>query len=105
MDLIDAYLQLGMAGLVAVLFGYMILNLMSSQKSQNEDLDEIRVHLGKIEKTANNVESIIIKLIDRIGRQEDKSSSHRDSIVSEMNDLGDEIQFIKGVISRLNGKG
>ena len=61
MDLIDAYLQMGMAGLVAVLFGYMILNLMQSQKSQNEDLDEIRQANAKLETKMSNVESIVLK--------------------------------------------
>jgi hypothetical protein len=101
----SAYAEWGITGVVVFLFIMMIVNLMKSQKSQNEDLDDIRVHISKIEQTSKNVEGIVIKLIDRIGRQEDTSTRHREDIVKELNDLGDEIQFIKGVISRLNGQG
>tara|TARA_R100000231_G_scaffold91838_1_gene69134 strand:- start:233 stop:541 length:309 start_codon:yes stop_codon:yes gene_type:complete len=102
MDLIDAYLQMGMAGLVAVLFGYMILNLMQSQKSQNEDLDEIRQANAKLETKMSNVESIVLKMLDRWNKSDETSQRHREAIVSEMNDVTDDLSYIKG---RMNGKG
>ena len=37
-DIADLYLQLGSAGFIAVLFGFMIYNLIQSQKEQSEDL-------------------------------------------------------------------
>ena len=102
MDLIDAYLQMGMAGLVAVLFGYMILNLMQSQKSQNEDLDEIRQANAKLETKMSNVESIVLKMLDRWNKSDETSQRHREAIVSELNDVTDDLSYIKG---RMNGKG
>ena len=75
---------------------------MKSQKSQNEDLDDIRVYISKIESTSKNVEGIVIKLIDRIGRQEETSTRHREDIVKELNDVTDDLSYIKG---RMNGKG
>lgn len=99
--MIEAYAEYGAVGAIVALFGFMIINLIKSQKSQNQDLDNIRVHIGKIESAVKNVESIVIKLIDRIGRQEDKSANHRDAIISELNDVTDDLAYLKG---RINGR-
>ena len=45
----ETYAEYGAVGVVIVLFGYMVLNLMSSQKLQNEDLDLIRQANAKLE--------------------------------------------------------
>ena len=97
----EAYGEYGITAIVVGLFIMMILNLMKSQRSQNDDLDDIRVHIGKMETKVANSESIVIKLIDRIGRQEETSTSHREDIVKELNDVTDLLSFIRG---RLNGK-
>ena len=97
----EAYMEYGAVGIIVVLFVMMITNLIKSQKSQNEDLDDIRVHISKIEQTSKNVEGIVIKLIDRIGRQEETSSRHREDIVKELNDVTDDLSYLKG---RVNGK-
>lgn len=98
----EAYGEYGITAIVVGLFIMMIVNLMKSQKSQNEDLDDIRVYISKIESTSKNVEGIVIKLIDRIGRQEETSTRHREDIVKELNDVTDDLSYIKG---RMNGKG
>ena len=97
----EAYGEYGITAIVVGLFIMMILNLMKSQKSQNDDLDDIRLHIGKMETKVANSESIVIKLIDRIGRQEETSTRHREDIVKELNDVTDLLSFIRG---RLNGK-
>tara|TARA_R100000808_G_scaffold6452_1_gene19160 strand:+ start:148 stop:450 length:303 start_codon:yes stop_codon:yes gene_type:complete len=97
----EAYGEYGITAIVVGLFIMMILNLMKSQRSQNDDLDDIRVHIGKMETKVANSESIVIKLIDRIGRQEETSTRHREDIVKELNDVTDLLSFIRG---RLNGK-
>tara|TARA_X000001382_G_C3080765_1_gene150470 strand:- start:313 stop:621 length:309 start_codon:yes stop_codon:yes gene_type:complete len=101
MNLVDTYSTIGITGLVAILFGYMILNLMSSQKAQNEDLDGIRVHISKLETITKNLENILLKMLDRWNRSDETSQRHREDIVRELNDVGDEIAYIKG---RMNGK-
>jgi len=100
--MLEAYLQAGAVGLVCVLFGYMILNLMQSQKSQNEDLDEIRQANAKLETKMSNVEGIVLKMLDRWNKSDETSQRHREAIVSELNDVTDDLSYIKG---RMNGKG
>ena len=63
--MIEAYAEYGAVGVIVALFGFMIINLIKSQKSQNKDLDNIRVNIKGIESTIDNVESIILKIHDR----------------------------------------
>ena len=79
----------------------MVVNLMKSQKMQNEDLDDIRVHISKIETVVYNVEGIVIKLIERWNKADETSSRHREDIVKELNDVTDDLAYLKG---RINGK-
>ena len=80
----------------------MIVNLMKSQKSQNEDLDQIRQAMSKAETKMSNVESIVLKMLDRWNKSDDTSQRHREDVVKELNDVTDDLAYLKG---RINGKG
>ena len=62
--MMDVYMEYGAIGIIVSLFVMMIMNLIKSQKAQNEDLDQIRVDIGRIEGTIENCESIILKMLD-----------------------------------------
>ena len=97
----ETYAEYGAVGVIVSLFILMIINLMKSQKTQNEDLDDIRVHIGKIESTIQNVEGIVLKMLDRWNKSDDTSQRHREDIVRELNDVTDDLAYLKG---RINGK-
>jgi len=97
----EAYAEYGITAIVVGLFITMILNLIKSQKDQNEDLDDIRVHIGKLETTVKNMESIVIKIVDRFNKSDDTAQRHREDVIRELNDVTDSIAYLKG---RLNGK-
>ena len=78
----------------------MIINLMKSQKAQTEDLEEIKQSIRKMEAVTDNSSGIIIKLIDRWNQSDDKAERRHEKFVDEMNDLTDDISFLKG---RING--
>tara|TARA_A100001201_G_C4093107_1_gene202823 strand:- start:1028 stop:1333 length:306 start_codon:yes stop_codon:yes gene_type:complete len=99
--MMETYAEYGAIGVIVSLFIMMIVNLMKSQKAQNEDLDEIRVHIGKIESTIENVEGIVLKMLDRWNKSDDISQRHREDIVRELNDVTDDLAYLKG---RINGK-
>ena len=99
--MLNAYLEAGAVGCVIILFGYMILNLMKSQRSQNEDLDQIRQASAKFETKMANIESIVLKMLDRWNKSDDTSQRHREDIVKELNDVTDDLAYLKG---RINGK-
>ena len=101
MNPMSVYGEYGAIGLVCVLFSLMILNLIKSQKAQTEDLDEIRQANAKLETKMSNVESIILKMLDRGNKSDDISQRHREDIVKELNDVTDDLAYLKG---RINGK-
>ena len=99
--MIETYAEYGAVGVIVSLFVMMIVNLMKSQRAQNEDLDVIRQEITKIESTVANVEGITTKLIERWNRSDETSSRHREDIVRELNDVTDDLAYLKG---RINGK-
>ena len=99
--MIETYAEYGAIGVIVFLFVMMIMNLIKSQKAQNEDLDQIRQAIAKSETKMGNVESIVLKLVDRWNRSDETSQRHREDIVKELNDVTDDLAYLKG---RINGK-
>lgn len=92
-ELADLYIQLGSAGFIALLFGFMIFNLIQSQKEQSEDLEDIKKSISKMESEISNAQNISIKLVDRIN----SSDSKREDFWRQMSD---DLAYLKG---RING--
>ena len=103
-EFIELYGQLGAAGIICVVFLYLIVNLITSQKEQTEDIDDIRQHLAKCDTKIDNMHSILLKMLDRWNKVDDNSQRHREAMVKELNDLSDVMMEVKGAISRINGK-
>jgi|TARA_R100000781_G_scaffold29885_1_gene21931 septal ring factor EnvC (AmiA/AmiB activator) len=99
--MIETYAEYGAIGVIVSLFVFMIMNLIKSQKLQNEDLDQIRQAIAKSETKMANVESIVLKMLDRWNKSDDTSQRHREDIVRELNDVTDDLAYLKG---RINGK-
>ena len=81
--MIETYAEYGAIGVIVSLFVMMIMNLIKSQKTQNEDLDQIRQAIAKSETKMSNVESIVLKMLDRWNKSDDISQRHREDIVRE----------------------
>jgi len=94
------YAEYGAVGIIVFLFIMMIVNLMKSQKLQNEDLDSIRQSIAKTETKVGNVESIIIKMLDRWNKSDETSQRHREDIVKELNNVTDDLAYLKGMSNR-----
>ena len=101
-EIAEMYMQIGAAGVIAVLFAFMIMNLIKSQREQTEDLEQIKKDLTKLATEMSNTMSIVIKLVDRMNITDSTSQRHREDIVKEMNDLSDVLMEIKGNIARIN---
>jgi hypothetical protein len=54
-----------------------------------------------MESTIENVEGIVLKMLDRWNKSDDISQRHREDIVRELNDVTDDLAYLKG---RINGK-
>ena len=103
-NFIDIYLQAGAAGLVCVLFAFMIMNLIRSQREQTEDLDQIKNDITKLTTEMSNSQSIVIKLVDRMNVSDNQREKFNIDIIKEINDLSDVMMEVKGSVSRINGK-
>jgi uncharacterized protein YoxC len=101
-ELAEMYIKIGSAGVLAVTFAFMIMNLIRSQREQTEDLEQIKKDLTKLSTEMSNTQSITIKLVDRMNVSDHSSQRHREDIVKEMNDLSDVLMEIKGNIARMN---
>jgi|TARA_R110000796_G_scaffold163735_1_gene280710 predicted nucleic acid-binding Zn-ribbon protein len=99
--MMDTYAEYGAIGVIVFLFIMMIMNLIKSQKMQNEDLDAIRQTIAKLETKMGNVESIVLKMLDRWNKSDEIGQRHREDIVKELNDVTDDLAYLKG---RINGK-
>tara|TARA_R100001530_G_scaffold68274_1_gene48571 strand:+ start:136 stop:456 length:321 start_codon:yes stop_codon:yes gene_type:complete len=95
-EIAELYMQIGAAGVMAVLFAFMIMNLIKSQREQTEDLEKIKQDLTKLSTESSNTQSITIKLVDRMNVSDNSSQRHREDIVKELNDLSDILMEIKG---------
>ena len=96
------YAEYGAIGIIVVLFAMMTINLIKSQKLQNDDLDKIRQSMAKMTVKADNVESIVLKLLDRWNRSDEITQRHKEDIVKGLSDVTDDLAYLKG---RINGPG
>ena len=103
-EFIDIYLQAGAAGLVCILFAFMIMNLIRSQREQTDDLDKIKNDITKLATEMSNSQSIVIKLVDRMNVSDNQREKFNIDIIKEINDLSDVMMEVKGSVSRINGK-
>ena len=99
-EIADLWLQLGSAGFLAVLFGYLLLNLVNSQKEQTEDLESIRTDLSKMSAELSNTQNICIKLIDSINSFKetisDKIDRKFDRQDENLEDLSKSVAYLQG---------
>ena len=82
--MIGAYAEYGAIGVIIILFAAQLVFLHKTL-------------MGKL----SEIENICIKLIDRWNRSDETRDRRHEQIIREMNDVTDEINFIKG---RINGR-
>ena len=107
--LMESWGTLGATGVISLLFGFMITNLIKSQNAQSESLDKIQVDIAKSESTSDNVQSILLKLLDRIQRESEQQNDERnrrhESMIEALGDVEIQLSRMDGIMSRINGSG
>ena len=104
MEFVKIYAEYGALGIIVSLFVYMIMNLIKSQKCQTDDLKNIKIDISKCEKDVKNIESIVLKFLDRWNKSDDTRDRRHEDLIKEVNDLSDVVMEVKGAVSRINGK-
>jgi len=104
MEFMEIYAEGGMIAVVGALLVYMVFSMNKRGSVQEENLNDLKTENRGQSETLENMESMVIKLINRWNQSDDKLDRKFDSITKEINDLDNQVSEIKGIISRLNGK-
>ena len=102
-EFIKLYAEAGMVGIVGFLFVYMVYQNSKRAESQAEDLDALRVQNEGQSKNIENIESILLKFLDRWNRSDEIRDRRHEDLVKEVNDMSDVLMEIKGSVGRING--
>ena len=111
--LIESYMTLGATGFCVVFLGYMLINLVKSQKAQDGELEAIRENISGMSEVISNSQSIILKLVDKVQRINEQQNHERNrrhesimqshqSLLKEFDDVSDKVSYLSG---RINGSG
>ena len=103
-DFMSYYAEYGAMGVVVALFVYGYIKQGQRADEQANSLEELRVENKGQSNDISNIESIVLKMLDRWNKSDEISQRHREEMVRELNDLSDVMMEVKGSVSRINGK-
>ncbi len=103
MDFLAVYSEAGMIGVVGAMFVYMVYRMNRRATEQAEALETLKIENRGQSETLENMEGMIIKLIARWNKSDDKLDRKFDAITKEINDADNQLSEIKGSLSRVNG--
>jgi len=100
-DFMAYYAEYGAMGVVVALFVYGYIKQGHRADEQADSLEALKVENKGQSNDISNIESIVLKMLDRWNKSDDTSARHREDIVKELNDVTDDLSYLKG---RINGK-
>jgi len=103
-DFMAYYAEYGAMGVVIALFVWGYIKQGQRADEQANSLEELRVENKGQSNDISNIESIVLKMLDRWNKSDEISQRHREEMVRELNDLSDVMMEVKGSVSRINGK-
>ena len=103
-DFMAYYAEYGAMGVVVALFVYGYIKQGHRADEQAESLEALKVENKGQSSDISNIESIVLKMLDRWNKSDEVSQRHREEMVRELNDLSDVMMEVKGSVSRINGK-
>ena len=98
------YGEAGMIGIVGAMFVYLVVSLSNKSAKQQEVLKELEVENKGQSETLENMEGMIIKLIERWNKSDERLDRKFDDLNRHVRDLDSQASEIKGNLSRINGK-
>jgi|TARA_R100001443_G_scaffold36532_1_gene50336 uncharacterized membrane-anchored protein YhcB (DUF1043 family) len=104
MDFMAVYGEAGMIGVVGAMFVYLVISLSNKSARQQETLENLKIENKGQSETLENTEGMIIKLIERWNKSDEKLDRKFDDLNRHIRDLDSQVSRIDGSLSRLNGK-
>ena len=104
MNFLEIYSETGMIGVVGALLVYVVYSMNKRGTTQAEALQDLKTENRGQSETLENSEQMLIKLIDRWNKSDERIDRKFDDLNKEINSLDNQVSKIEGIISRLNGK-
>ena len=104
MDFLAVYSEAGMIGVVGAMFIHMVYSMNRRGNEQAEALQNLKIENKGQSENIQNIESILLKLLDRWNKSDETRDRRHEKLVEEVNDLSDILMEVKGNLSRINGK-
>jgi len=101
---IELYAEYGAMGIVVALFVYGYIKQSKRADEQADALEALKVENKGQSNDISNIESILLKLLDRWNNSDSTRDRRHEEMVRELNDLSDVMMEVKGSVSRINGK-
>jgi|TARA_R110000782_G_scaffold36026_4_gene85970 predicted nucleic acid-binding Zn-ribbon protein len=103
MEFIELYAEYGAVGVVVILFAITFIKQSKVTETQAEALNSLQIENEGQSKNIENIESILLKFLDRWNRSDETRDRRHEDLVKEVNDMSDVLMEVKGSVSRING--
>jgi len=103
-EFLTLYSEAGMIGVVGAMFMFLVYSMSKRANDQAEALENLKVENEEQSVRISNIESIVLKFLDRWNRSDETRDRRHEDMVSEINDMSDVLMEIKGNVSRINGR-
>ena len=103
-EFMSYYAEYGAMGVVVALFVYGYIKQGLSADEQADALEALKIENKGQSQHIENMESILLKLLDRWNKSDETRDRRHEDMVKEVNDLSDVMMEVKGSVSRINGK-
>ena len=103
-DFMAYYAEYGAMGVVVALFVYGYIKQGQRADEQADALEALKIENKGQSQHIENMESILLKLLDRWNKSDETRDRRHEDMVKEVNDLSDVMMEVKGSVSRINGK-
>ena len=98
------YAEYGAMGVVVALFVYGYIKQGHRADEQADALEQLKVENKGQSQNIENIESIVLKMLDRWNKSDETRDRRHEDQVRELNELSDVMMEVKGSVSRINGK-
>ena len=103
-EFLTLYSEAGMIGVVGAMFMFLVYSMSRRATQQAEALEDLKVENEEQSVRISNIESIVLKFLDRWNRSDETRDRRHEDMVKEINDMSDVLMEIKGNVSRINGR-
>ena len=103
MEFIELYAEYGAVGVVIILFAITFIKQSKVTETQAQSLNSLQIENEGQSKNIENIESILLKFLDRWNRSDETRDRRHEDLVKEVNDMSDVLMEVKGSVSRING--